>query len=978
MKRIGRSFARAVAVTLCPAMLLLHSGCVFAQGPKLNYEGQTVASVDVSAGPAVNTDALLALLTQRAGEPYSQAKVDESKAALMQTGQFAGADVQIEPVANGIHVTFVLQPAYYIGILSFPGADKTFPYTRLLQTANMPAQQPFLKDQIDRARTALMRFFANQGFFQATVEGRTQTDEQHKIVNVIFEVQLHKRAKVGDIKFVGISDKEAAGLRGALGSVWARLKGASLRRGKNYSSEHIQAALPYIQNHLRKEGRLTPQVRLQPRDYHPETNRVDVTFQVAPGPMIEVKVTGARMLQRTMKKLVPIYEENSFDRDLVEEGKRNIAGHYQKKGFFDVNVDEQINEAPDKVSVVYTVKTGAKHKVKDIDFEGNSHFDDDDLRPKVLIKTAHLFSRGSYSEDLLRQSSNAIIAAYRDAGFAEVKVTPRVEDFEPEVDVTFVIVEGPQDVVDSLAILGDDHIQNFNANGRGLLLTPRQPYSTHALEQDRNQILAVYLDRGYPNAAFEAHVAKADQPHHFNVSYKITEGPEVKVSDAVILGRGKTRLPAIEKAVNLKRDEPLSESKLLTAEGNLYELGIYDWAEVSPKRPITTQEQEDVLVRLHEMKRNSIDYGIGFEVVHRGGSIPIGAVALPGLPPIGLGTKFTVSQQTFIGPRGSIEYTRRLMRGRPEELTIAVLGARLDQRVQISYSDKHFRNTNWSSLASVSGERNTENPIFAAEIEQGSFQVQRWLDPARTRTLQLRYTYRHTSLSHVVIPDLVLPSDQNVRLSTIGGALIRDTRDKPLDAHKGMYQTVDLSITAKSLGSQADFARLLAQIAYYREMRPWLVWANSVRAGFEKPFSGTDVPLSERFFSGGSTTLRGFPINGAGPQRPVSVCSDPSNPSTCTVISVPVGGNMLFVLNSELRFPIPLHSGLGGVVFYDGGNVYSRINFKLFRQNYTNSAGIGLRYNTPVGPLRIDIGRLLSPIPGLKATQYFITIGQAF
>jgi len=136
--------------------------------------------------------------------------------------------------------------------------------------------------------------------------------------------------------------------------------------------------------------------------------------------------------------------------------------------------------------------------------------------------------------------------------------------------------------------------------------------------------------------------------------------------------------------------------------------------------------------------------------------------------------------------------------------------------------------------------------------------------------------------------------------------------------------------------------------------------------------------LSERFFSGGPDSLRGFPINGAGPQRPVPVCSNPADTSTCTLISVPDGGLMLAIFNSEVRFPIKLIDNLGGVIFYDGGNVYSNINAHQFITNYTNSVGFGFRYNTKVGPVRIDFGRNLNPIPGVKATQYFVTLGQAF
>jgi len=233
-------------------------------------------------------------------------------------------------------------------------------------------------------------------------------------------------------------------------------------------------------------------------------------------------------------------------------------------------------------------------------------------------------------------------------------------------------------------------------------------------------------------------------------------------------------------------------------------------------------------------------------------------------------------------------------------------------------------------------------------------------------------------LSNISIPQLVLPEDQKVRLSTVSAEYIRDTRDNALDAHRGIYQTFSFGVTPRVLGSSSDFVRFLGQTAFYFPVRPWLTWANNFRVGFAPPFGGSRVPLSERFFSGGADSLRGFPINGAGPQRPITVCANPADASTCSLISVPVGGEMLAIVNSEARFPIPLKSGLGGVFFYDGGNVYGNINSRQFVDHYSNSVGFGIRYRTPLGPIRIDIGRNLNPVPGVKATQYFVTLGQAF
>jgi translocation and assembly module TamA len=131
------------------------------------------------------------------------------------------------------------------------------------------------------------------------------------------------------------------------------------------------------------------------------------------------------------------------------------------------------------------------------------------------------------------------------------------------------------------------------------------------------------------------------------------------------------------------------------------------------------------------------------------------------------------------------------------------------------------------------------------------------------------------------------------------------------------------------------------------------------------------------FFSGGGNSLRGFPLDGAGPQRLVEVC--PNGTTGCNeFIKVPAGGRALLILNTEARIPMPFKKGLSLVPFYDGGNVFPIVGFRDFTSLYSNNVGLGLRYSTPVGPIRVDVGRNLNPLKGVNATQYFISVGQAF
>ena len=490
---------------------------------------------------------------------------------------------------------------------------------------------------------------------------------------------------------------------------------------------------------------------------------------------------------------------------------------------------------------------------------------------------------------------------------------------------------------------------------QGLKVTEGQPYSTKKVDEDRNQIGAQYLRLGYLNANFRAtvrHVGK--DPHRLDVTYTISEGPKVILDSVSTLGAKVTRQSLIDRTVQLKSENPLQEDELLAAEGRLYSLGILDWAEIDPRRQITTQTDEDVLVKVHEARQNDIKYGFGFEVVNRGGSVPGGTVALPGLPPVGLPSNFETSQKTFWGPRGTFQYSRLNLRGLGETLTFSLLGARLLQRGSASYIDPSFVGSSWSSNLTLSGERNSENPIFTSQQGDFSFQLERALNIAKTKTFSLRYDYQQTALTNLLAPDLVSPEDRHVRLSTVSGTFSRDTRDQALDAHKGMYQTVELGINPIVLGSSVNFARLRAQQAYYKGVGKGIIWANSLRIGMEQEFAGSRVPVSELFFSGGGSTLRGFPLNGAGPQRSVTVCGNPADPSTCALIRVPTGGRELFILNSEFRIPVPLKKGLGVVAFYDGGNVFQHVGFSDFGSNYTNTLGnrITLRHSDWTRPYR--------------------------
>ena len=949
-----------------------------------SYEGQKVTSVELAGQPGLDLQALRVRLAQRAGEPFSQAKVQQSMDTLQRLGRFQAVELEIRPEATGVRVLFVLQPAVYFGVYEFPGALSHFPYSRLLQIADYPPRGAYTAVDVENARQALEKFFKRTGYFENSVEPVVHVDKVHGLANIDFHVTLGKKAKFGKIDISGPTPEETARLRSKLQSVMARLRSSAIREGKTYKLKTIQNATRYLESTLMKEDRLAARVKLIGADYDPASNRADVHFQVDEGPLAHVEVTGAHLWSWTKHRLLPVYQQNGLDPELIQEGRQALLSYMQAKGFFDAKVDTKIENQPAGERIVYQITKGPRHKVKDIKIAGNDHLDSKELMSHVEIDKAHLLGHGKYSEHLVRNSANNLKKFYQANGYSDVKVTPQVTQQNGNLVVTFRVDEGQQDIVEALHIEGNNGVPDSQLTTKGLKLGPGQPYSTKLVDEDRNHILANYLRKGYLNASFRATARPINKDkHRLDVVYQIQEGPRVQTAQIVQLGRVHTRPGLIARNTNVASDEPLREDKLLETESQLYNMGVFDWAEVDPRREITTQTQEDVLVKVHEAKRNQLTYGFGFEVINRGGSVPSGTVALPGLPPVGLPKTFATSEKTFYGPRGQVEYTRKNLFGQAETFTANALAGRLDQRGALSLADPYFRNTDWTSHVTLSGEHDSENPIFTSRLAQFTYQLEHALNADKTQHFFVQYSLKQTGITQLLIPQLVPAQDLHVRLSTLSGNCVRDTRDNVLDATKGIYETAELDFSPSALGSSVSFAKLTAQAAYYKKVIKDIVWANSLRLGFAQPFAGSHVPISEAFFSGGGSTLRGFPLNGAGPQRTIPACGTPGDTSSCSFITVPVGGNELFILNSELRVPIPydlpvVGKNLGVVLFYDGGNVFPRIGFSQFGALYSNTVGFGLRYKTPVGPVRIDIGHNLNPQPGIKSTQFFVTLGQAF
>jgi outer membrane protein assembly factor BamA len=279
------------------------------------------------------------------------------------------------------------------------------------------------------------------------------------------------------------------------------------------------------------------------------------------------------------------------------------------------------------------VNRGSRHKVETVAFRGNQHVEKDDLIEQVAVQPHRLLlSRGKFSDKLIRQSVNGITAFYKNRGYEDVKVDTDVVDREQKVYITFQIAEGPQTLVDNLTIEGNSQISGLElAPKAGFQLRQGHPFSPKSLADDRSHITAIYLDRGFLNSEFDSQFTRLpNDPHRVDVTYKITERQQVQVDEVLLLGNQHTRPSLMRKTAKITPEVPLSAGALLTDESRLLDLGVFDWASVVPRRPITDQASEDVLVKVHEAGNEEMTYGFGLEVARRGGNLPSGTIVVFG------------------------------------------------------------------------------------------------------------------------------------------------------------------------------------------------------------------------------------------------------------------------------------------------------------------------------------------------------------
>ncbi|WP_254064861.1 outer membrane protein assembly factor [Granulicella sp. S156] len=1002
-------------------------------------------------------DAILSELTQKAGQPLDPEKVRADLRRLFASGRYRDVGVSGVTTGGGLTLIYAGTARYYVGRVEIHGVNQERLTSLLEFATKLDPGSPYTEAQIPAAVEGVKQTLAQNGFYQPTVKVATTTDNDGHQINAIFTVETGPQARVGDVavggKDPGITVDEFR-KKGHLNCSRIAAKFNKSCRPK-VGRETTSNALSDVRSYYQKQDRLEATVSLQGQTYVAPTKRLNYDFNAEQGPLVKVVVNGVKLSKSRMHLLVPVFEEGAVDNDLLNEGASNIRDYLQQQGYFDAQATVQLLGAgTSNVSVQYDVKPGERHKVTAVTLKGTKYFGTDLIEERLRVKKADAYLRnGSYSTQLVKADTNSIVSLYRANGFNAAMVTPEVKDIEKgqnskiaQIRVTFNIFEGAQQKFGTVQLTGIDPARQKDV--QSLLNAQKgQPFSLITLSGDRDAVLGYYISHGFDHARVEIvqNIEDADKTRT-NVALNVTEGQQVFIDQVLLSGLGHTKPSVVQKQLTVHAGGPLDQSALLETQRKLYNLALFNEVNADVQNPTGDAPMKNVLVQLTEARRWDVTYGFGFEAQTGTPDVNTGATQ---------GSTAAQNGEAGVSPRVTLDISRINLRGTTQSLTLHTTYGLLEKVATLSLNTPQFLGKPKYTATLSGGYSNVQDiTTFQSSTLQGDFRISQKFRKADTFIYD--FQYRRVSVnadSLEITPNLIPLLSEPVRVGGPAITYVHDTRDPtPLNAGKGTYFSIQEFIASSKFGSDTDFNKVdISQSTYYTFGKRKYVFARNTRVGFENDFgvnpnatnasgqidvsntacAGTllqtnatcnAVPLPERLYAGGATSHRGFGINDAGPRD--------------LTTGYPVGGSGVVVNTFELRLPPPtlplVGDNISFVIFHDMGNVFEYPgdmfkSIKHFHQPnqqtcrnvtipagtpgateveqqanavgtcnfnyYSHAVGLGVRYKTPVGPIRVDFSYNLNPpiypvfddytgalpyVGQASHFNFFFSIGQSF
>jgi outer membrane protein assembly factor BamA len=965
-----RLFAAAALVAVpCPP--------AFAQAPESAAPrlGQRVVEIRlVREGQPIEDPTVLALVETHVGDPLSMAQVRASITHIFGLGRFQDVQVEALDAAGGVALRYNLIPLHNVERVDFRGEPRLALSAGLLRetVSNRFGAAPPVGRAPEVART-LEQLYRDRGYLNATaVPVATEKHDPDRTI-LEFTIRPGRQASIANVAIEG--DQPA--------SRDQFLRGLHAVPGQVYRPDVIAEGLAKYARALRRKSRYeaTASYRATPSA---DLSTVDLVIELQTGPAVSIAFEGDPLPKDKLSELVPIAREASVDEDLIEDSVQRIRSFLNQQGYWKADAVPARHDENGALRVVFTVHRGRQYRIAEggVEVAGNRAVAIDQLRPALLKLQANEI----FVEANLGAAVAAIAGQYQRLGYAQAKVAATVNEVasaspaQGQVRPVITITEGPLTVIGAVTFEGNAQVPADQLRGVVTSQTGA-PYYEPRVVADREAVLLEYRNRGFASANVVVTPTPTPDQTRADLKFRITEGQQTIVDHVLIVGNTRTDQRVIKRELLIQEGKPLGLEDLVESQRRLGALGLF--------RRIRVEEMShgaatsDVLVTVDEAAATTFSYGGGMEAARR----------------LRKDAEGQARERLEFAPRGFFDVGRRNIGGRNRSADLYTrLGLRPRDPAEGSGKSSPFGFSEYRVVGTYREPRAiglNADLLLTAAVEQGvrsTFNFARkGINAEMSRRLapgirsSARYSFGTTrtfdeklSFEDQARIDRVFPK---VRLSAFSGAISRDTRDDVLDPERGTFVSAEGTLAARAIGGQVGFMKTYLQGFWFRRLpgARRVVFASRLAVGmsdgFPKVAQSTDsegrpitvvvedLPASERFFAGGDTTIRGFALDTVGALNTISASGFPR------------GGNALLLMNGELRLPV--WRDVGAAVFVDGGNVFDRTSQMDLRE-LRGSVGFGLRYKSPIGPIRFDVGFKLDRRPLESPRAFHFSIGQAF
>ncbi len=535
-----------------------------------------------------------------------------------------------------------------------------------------------------------------------------------------------------------------------------------------------------------------------------------------------------------------------------------------------------------------------------------------------------------FNEEVLKDDMVRIKRLYSNEGYydAQASYELKYNKDDTRVEITITIKEGDPVILTELSVEyeGDLSDEIKKKIEKAVPLKVDKNFSPNGYQQTKGAISEILSDKGYPKADIQGEALVNRKEKWAKATFVVKPGPIYKFGTVIVEGNEKVESYIISREALFKPGEEFSLTKINETQANIFQLGLFRSVVIDP---VYNEEKKiaDMRIVVKERKQGSVKFGVGF------------------------GTEDKL--------RGQVIWTKRNFFGGGRRLEVAGKASFITQRLETSVIQPYIVGRDSSLTGSLNFQRD-DVPSFEGESFLATAELQKDFAQHYSSFGSTNVQFSRVQKSARRTPEE--KSRENFFLTFFNSGLEYDNTDNILNPTRGFVVSTGLESSFRALLSDVNYFKGTVELRGYKKLYR-MVLAKRITMGVIQPFGSTgtfDIPIFKRFFAGGSTSMRGFPFQKLGP------LSDGGDP---------LGGNSLLVGSFEVRYPI--YGEFGGVVFFDYGNVYaSEWSFPLGDIKY--APGVGLRYDTIIGPVRFDVGYALNPEPGIRRVQFFISIGQAF